>query len=224
MERMEKPASGATGATPEGSVAKRVPLRTKSAYGFGSVSEGVKVTAFNTFLLFYFNQVLGLSGSLSGMAIFLALCVDAITDPLVGSLSDNLHHRYGRRHPFMYASALPMGASFWLLFNPPAGLGEYGLFAWFLVFAVLVRASYTLYSIPSNAMLAELTDDYDERTSLVIWRWLFGMLGGGFFSQVAFRVFFAAGEGGGDGRLNADSYSAFASSGALIIVIAIVAC
>ncbi len=197
---------------------------TRATYGFGSVSEGIKIAAFNTFLLFYFNQVLGLSGTLSGIAIFLALCVDAVTDPLVGSLSDNLHHRYGRRHPFMYASALPLGVSFWLLFTPPDGIGEYGLFAWFLTFAVLVRASYTLYSIPSNAMAAELTENYDERTTLVTWRWLFAMLGGGIFSQVAFRVFFVSTEAGVDGRLNADAYGNFAVSGALAMVLAIVAC
>ena len=75
--------------------------------------------AFNTFLLFYYNAVLGLSGTLSGAAIFLALCVDAVTDPLVGSISDNFHSRWGRRHPFMYAAPLPMAACFFLLFNPP---------------------------------------------------------------------------------------------------------
>jgi len=202
----------------------RVGLRTKFTYGFGSIAEGVKDTAFHTFLLFYFNQVLGLPGVLGGTAIFIALCVDAITDPLVGSLSDNLHHRFGRRHPFMYASALPMGVFFWLLFNPPDGLGEYGLFAWFTVFAILVRSSMTLYSIPSNSMVAELTDNYDERTSLVSWRFLFGWAGGLTFTQVAYRVFFATGDGMQDGRLNAAAYGGFALVGGLAIVIAILIC
>jgi Na+/melibiose symporter-like transporter len=152
----------------------RVALATRVAYGFGSISEGVKNTAFNSFLLFYYNAVLGLSGTLSGAAILLALVVDAITDPLVGSLSDNWHSRWGRRHPFLYASALPMGISFWLLFNPPAGLGSAGLFVWFTTFAVLVRSAMTLYSIPTNAMVAELTPNYDERTSLISWRYVFG--------------------------------------------------
>ena len=75
------------------------------------------------------------------------------------------------------------------------------IFAWFTVFAILVRSSMTLYSIPSNAMVAELTDDYDERTSLVSWRFMFGWVGGLAFTQVAYRVFFAAREGMPDGRL-----------------------
>ena len=110
-------------------------VSTKLFYGLGSVSEGTKNTAFNVFLLFYYNQVLGLSGTLSGAAIFVALCVDAITDPLMGSISDNFHSRWGRRHPFMYASALPMATFFYLLFNPflvfsPETLGQTGLFVW----------------------------------------------------------------------------------------------
>jgi Na+/melibiose symporter-like transporter len=212
--------SGAPGAPAR----KQTPRRTKLAYGFGSVAEGVKDTAFNTFLLFYYNQVLGLPGSLGGAAIFLALCVDAITDPLVGSLSDNFRSRLGRRHPFLYASALPMGVSFWLLFNPPRGLGNYGLFAWFTVFAVLVRSAMTLYSIPSNSMVAELTDDYDDRTALVGWRFLFGWLGGIAFAQVGYRFFFHARDGMADGRLDANAYGAFAAVGAVAIVAAILVC
>jgi len=94
-----------------------VRFATKIFYGVGSVSEGTKNTVFNVFLLFYYNQVLGLSGTLSGVAIFIALCIDAITDPLVGSISDNFHSRWGRRHPFMYLAALPMAVCFFLLFK-----------------------------------------------------------------------------------------------------------
>ncbi len=201
-----------------------VPLGAQVAYGFGSVAEGVKNTAFNTFLLFYYNAVLGLSGTLSGAAIFLALCVDAVTDPLVGSLSDNLHSRWGRRHPYMYASAVPMGVSMWLLFNPPASLGETGLFVWFTTFAVAVRTSMTFYSIPSNSMVAELTSSYDLRTTLVSWRFFFGWIGGIAIAQVGYRVFFVAKPGLEDGRLDASAYGGFALVCALAIVAAILIC
>ncbi len=209
---------------PSASAGDRVPFTAQVAYGFGSVSEGVKNTAFNTFLLFYYNAVLGLSGTLSGAAIFLALCVDAITDPLVGSLSDNLHSRWGRRHPFMYASALPMGLSIWLLFNPPEGLTETGLFAWFTVFAIAVRTSMTFYSIPSNSMTAELTSDYDVRTTLVSWRFFFGWIGGIAIGQVGYRFFFVAKPGLEDGRLDAAAYGGYALVSAVAIVVAILVC
>lgn len=197
---------------------------TRLAYGVGSVAEGVKETAFNTFLLFYYNQVLGLPGSLGGVAILVALCIDAVTDPLVGSVSDGFRHRLGRRHPFLYASVLPLALSFWLLFHPPGGLGPWALFAWLTVFASLVRTSITLYSIPSNALVAELTDDYDERTALVGWRHLFGWAGGLAFLQVGYRVFFRAREGMPDGRLDAAAYGGFALVGATAMAVAILAC
>ena len=82
-----------------------VPLSSKLAFGIGQYAEGLKNTAFSLFILFYYNQVLGLSGTLAGAALFIALLFDAITDPLAGSLSDNFKSRLGRRHPFMHLSA-----------------------------------------------------------------------------------------------------------------------
>ena len=202
----------------------RVSLASKLFFGSGSISEGTKNTAFNVFLLFYYNQVLGLPGTLSGGAIFLALCVDAVTDPLVGSISDNLHSRWGRRHPFMYAAALPMAICFYLLFTPPDGLSETGLFVWLTVFAVGVRASMTLYSIPSNSMVAELTPVYDERTSLVAYRFLFGWMGGLAVSVVAYQVFFAPSPGFQVGQLDPSAYAGFGGFCAVVVAVSILLC
>lgn len=99
----------------------RVSLPTKFSYGIGAAAAGTKNVVFNTFLLFYYNQVLGLPGTLSGLAIFGALCIDAITDPVMGSISDNCHSRWGRRHPFMYGSAVPMAVCFFL-WHPAAAV------------------------------------------------------------------------------------------------------
>jgi hypothetical protein len=104
----------------------------KLGYGAGQTSSGVKNATFTIFLFFYFNQVLGLSGGLAGMASLLALIVDAITDPMVGQLSDRYKSLWGRRHPFMLIGTLPFGIAIYLLFAPPAGLDESGLFAWML--------------------------------------------------------------------------------------------
>ncbi len=202
----------------------RVPLSLKLFYGSGSVSEGIKNAAFNTFLLFYYNQVLGLPGTLSGIALFLALCVDAVTDPLVGSISDNHHSRWGRRHPFMYASALPMAGCFFLLFNPPSGLGETALFCWLTAMAVGVRTSMTFYSIPSNSLVPELTPNYDERTGLVSFRLLFGWMGGLGMAVVGYQFFFAKLPGLSDGRLNAEGYQGFGLLAAALIAGSILVC
>lgn len=208
---------------PSTPTAERLPLSTKALFGSGSIAEGTKNFAFNIFLLFYYNNVLGLSGSLTGFAIFIALCVDAITDPLVGSISDSFHSRWGRRHPFMYVSALPMAVCFWLLFSPP-DLSSTGLFAWLCCFAVGVRASMTLYSIPSNSMVPEMTTHYDERTSLVSWRFLMGWLGGVGVTLLGYLYFFAPTVAYATGQLNPDAYPRFGLACAAIIFAAILTC
>ncbi len=204
--------------------ALRLPLSTKLSYGFGSIAEGVKDAAFKTFLLFYYNQVLGLPGWVGGAAGAVALIADAIMDPVIGSLSDSTRTRWGRRHPYMYAAALPMATCFVLLFNPPAGLSTFGLFAWLTIFAVLVRVSMALYSIPSNSMVAELTSNYDERTALVSFRFLFGWIGGGTITLLAYLWFLAPGGRLSDGLRDPSGYAAWSVTGALMIATAILLC
>lgn len=152
-------------------------LLTKISYGVGQAGEGIKNAAFEAFLFYYYNQVLDLSASLAGAATLLALVCDAVIDPLLGSLSDSFRSRWGRRHPFMYAGAVPFGLMLYLLFAPPAGLSTTGLFFWLLGFAVAVRAAMSVYLIPHNALGAELSADYHERTAIGGWRLLFGFAG-----------------------------------------------
>src|SRR5215468_1535645 len=164
---------------------------TKLFYGLGSVAFGVKDNGFAFFLLLYYNQVLGLPEAWVGFGIMIALIMDAIFDPFVGYISDHLHSRWGRRHPFMYASALPVGASYYFLWNPPA-LPPAQLFAYFAVLAVLVRVLIACYEIPSSSLVAELTDHYDERTSIVSYRFFFGWWGGLTMAVVADAVLLVA--------------------------------
>ena len=175
---------------------RHVGLTTKLYYGFGSVAYGVKDNGFSYLLLIFYNQVLGLPAAWVGAGIMTALIVDAITDPIVGYVSDNFHSRLGRRHPFMYASALPVSAAFYLLFSPPQGLEPEALLAYFFAIAVLVRISITFYEIPSTSLVAELTDDYDERTSMLAYRFFFGWWGGLTMSVLAYLVFLPQAMGG----------------------------
>ncbi|MDJ0921544.1 MAG: MFS transporter [Henriciella sp.] len=204
--------------------AHKVPLATKTLYGSGAVATGVKDTAFNVFLLFFYTQVAGLPGALAGIAIFVALLLDAISDPLIGYWSDRFTSSWGRRHPFMYFAAIPMGVSFFFLFNPPSDAGPQFLFAWMLVFAVLVRFFMTFYAVPSSALIAEMTSNYDERTSLSGYRVLLGWFGGLAFATIGYVVFFAPSEAFEDGRLDPGAYQDFALLGASLIVTAILLC
>ena len=196
-------------------------LHTKISYGIGQLGEGIKNTSFETFLFFYYNQVLGLSGTYAGAATFIALGIDAFFDPLAGSLSDSLRSRWGRRHPFMYAGAVPFGLMFYLLFVPPAGLGEVGLFLWLTVFAVAVRMAMAVYLIPHNALGAELSSDYHERTSIGGWRLLFGFLGGVAASIIGFGYFFKDTAEHTLGQRNLEAYPKFAAFFAVLATLAV---
>ena len=100
---------------------------TRWAYGIGSVAESAKAGAFG-FVPFFYSSVLGLSPVLYGLAAMIAQISDAISDPVVGTLSDNTRSRYGRRHPWMAASAIPIAVFLLLLFAPPDALSPFGLF------------------------------------------------------------------------------------------------
>lgn len=192
---------------------------TKVSYGVGQVAEGLKNTAMATFVLFYYNQVLGLSGTLAGLALGIALVFDALTDPLAGSVSDNLNSRMGRRHPFIYAAALPLAVAFFLMFFPPAdSLGQWGLFAWLTVTVVLTRAAMTLFHVPHIALGAELSDDYEERTTVVSYRYFFSTFGGLLVYVLGFGVFFVEARGG---QVESSNYAPFALTIAVIMAVTV---
>src|SRR5438876_4422667 len=90
----------------------RLDLKTRVFYGFGSVAFGVKDNGFSYLQLVFYNQVIGLKATTVGLALLIALLFDACIDPMIGQISDNLHSRWGRRHPFMYAAALPVALSY----------------------------------------------------------------------------------------------------------------
>ncbi len=98
--------------------AHRTSLATRIAYGFGSVAYGVKESGFSYFLLLFYGTVVGVEPGLVGLAILIALVVDAISDPVVGYLSDHWRSRWGRRHPFMYAAGIPVSVSYFLVLEP----------------------------------------------------------------------------------------------------------
>ncbi len=161
-------------------------FRTKLFYGFGTVAFGVKDNGFSYLLLPFYNQVVGLSAPLVGFAILIAMMFDALVDPIIGQVSDNWRSRWGRRHPFMYAAAVPVAVSFLLLWNPPKWSHE-ALFFYLIAVAVLIRGFISVYEVPSSALSAELSQGYDERTVLLSYRYFFGWIGGLVLYIITFR-------------------------------------
>lgn len=199
---------------------RELPRTTRFAFGLGQVAEGLKNFGFNLFVLFYYNSVLGLSGSLCGLAIAIALIFDAVSDPLMGSISDNHRSKWGRRHPFMVVAAIPLALAFFGLFAPPAGLGSTGLFLWLTGFAVVTRLMMTVYHVPHIALGAELTANFAERTRIVATRQVFGYVATFAMAAIGFGYFFSDERGG---RMNPDAYAPFALFMSAVMVLTILA-
>ena len=94
----------------------QVSTSTLFLHSSGSGVVGIKNVIFGTWVLLYYNQVLGLEPYLASIALGISLIFDAISDPLVGAWSDRLKSKLGRRHPFIYASIIPLAFCIWLLF------------------------------------------------------------------------------------------------------------
>jgi Na+/melibiose symporter-like transporter len=208
-------------AAPARSAGGRLPVSTKLFYGLGSIAYGAKDGAFKSFLLIYYNQVVGLPAGLVAGAILLALVADSLLDPLIGQVSDGLRSRWGRRHPFMYASALPAAASFLLLFMPPENWSQPALFGYIVVVSILVRSFIALYEIPSSALGPELSVDYDERTSIMAYRYMFAIVGGALLYIVTLKVFLQPEPGYPTGLLNPNGWWRYAVTAAIVMAVSI---
>ncbi len=191
-------------------------------FAAGQIPEGIQSTSFGFFLLFFYNQVLGLSGFLASMAIVIALLVDAISDPVIGSWSDGYRGRWGRRHPFMYAGALPFAVCFYLLFAPPDGLSEFQTFLWLVAFSVLTRTTQSVYSIPHTSLTAELSSDYHERTLLSSLRSILQSVGTLMVFLIGLQIFFEATPDYPNGQLNPEAYPRFAAVFSVVIFIGVI--
>ena len=195
---------------------RRTPLSLgfKALYGSGTIADSLSQTALATFLFFYLTAVCGLSNSLTGISLFIGLTVDAVMDPLVGSLSDNSWSRWGRRHPFMLAGAFPLAAAVGLLFSIPAGLSGAGLFAYVTAVSIGLRVSHSVYNLPYTALGAEMSDDYAERTNIVAARFLFNVVGALSCISLGLLVFLK----GPQGLMHRAAYAPFGWACAAIIL------
>lgn len=204
----------------EGARTQNTPLTraTRFAYSLGAIAFGVKESGFQLFLLLFYGQVLGLPEAWVATAIMLALVADAMIDPLIGQFSDELSSRWGRRHPLLYAAALPAAVAYALLWNPPSGLSPAALFGYLFCGLVLVRVLLAFVEIPGAALTAELTRDYDFRTALISQRMLSSWCGALALNTFTFGVLLADSPGAARGVLRASGYHTYGLlAGALIV-------
>ncbi len=175
---------------PQPSVAtlEKLSFSTKLAYGAGDLGPAITANVVATFLLIFFTNVAGLPAGLAGSILLIGKIWDAINDPIIGALSDRTQSRWGRRHPWMMFGAIPFGIFFFLQWIVP-GFDEWGKFWYYVAIGILFHTFYTIVNLPYTALTPELTQDYDERTSLNSFRFSFS-IGGSILSLVlALKIF-----------------------------------
>ncbi len=196
-------------------------LPMRMGFGLGAVIQGIALYALSgSVLQLYFNQVIGLPAIAVGAALMVTILVDAVIDPLVGWWSDSLRTPLGRRHLLMYASAIPSAIGIFMLFRAPAGLDPTATMVFVIGMLLFVRVAISFFEIPSLALGPELAPGYDERTSLMAWRFLFLVIGGAAINATLYQVFLRQDAANPQGILNPDRYADFGVFAAAVVLVA----
>ncbi|MDE8732539.1 glycoside-pentoside-hexuronide (GPH):cation symporter [Eubacteriales bacterium DFI.9.88] len=154
------------------SMTEKLPLRVKIAYGSIEFSNSLGLVLFTSFGMYFLTDIAGLSPGIAGTITALGTLINALTGPLFGVASDSCTSKYGRRRPFIVAAAVPFGLCIWLLFSD-FGLGPTAKTVYFAIMVILLYAIICWLDVPYTSLGAELTKDYDERSTLNFWRSFF---------------------------------------------------
>jgi GPH family glycoside/pentoside/hexuronide:cation symporter len=155
----------------------RLPLWVKFLYGSGDWGIASIGMMRSIFLALYLTDVVGLEPRLASFGALFGIVWDAINDPIIGTLSDRLNTRWGRRRPFLLWFAIPFGFSFVILWSAPNWESQVALLAYVTLSFTISDTLTTLVSVPFLSLTPELTPDYDERTSLTSFRSVFQLIG-----------------------------------------------
>lgn len=156
----------------------KLATRVKLAFGATDIGFSTSYTIITFFFLYYLTDVVGLKPLYAGAALLVGKFWDAIIDPAIGHFSDRLQTRWGRRRPFFLFGAVPYGLTFLLLWNLPQLHNQLALAVVTAVVFMLHITASSLASVPYTALAPELTQDYDERTSLTAYRMAFSIIAG----------------------------------------------
>ncbi|HEX2955263.1 MAG TPA: glycoside-pentoside-hexuronide (GPH):cation symporter [Chitinispirillaceae bacterium] len=155
--------------------ADKLTLKTKVAYGVGDVGNALINSSVQFFLLFFYTDVALVKPSLASTALIVAKLWDALNDPIFGWISDKVNVKFGKRRIFMVAGAVPLAVSTSLLWFVPQMNSSVLVFIWIAATFIAWDTLWTITNVPYYALSGELTEDYDERSSLTTWRMLFAV-------------------------------------------------
>ena len=142
-----------------------VPIKEKFAYGIGDFAINISYGAIGFYFVFFLTDVAGVPASWAGSIFLIARVWDAITDYAMGMISDKTKSRFGRRRPYILFGSIPFGLMFALLWIVPFE-SDLFLFIYYVSITILFNTAFTVVAIPYNSMLPELSQNYDERTSI----------------------------------------------------------
>lgn len=158
------------------STSSRLPLRLKLLFSTGDLSTSIPLAILMFFQLYFLTDVAGLRPDYAGWAVGLSRIWDAINDPLFGLVSDRIRTRWGRRRVLLLFGAAPLGMSFMLMWLVPS-FSQLGLAIYYAAVFILFDTVFTLVHVGYNALTPEMTQDYDERSSLNGYRMVFSISG-----------------------------------------------
>jgi glycoside/pentoside/hexuronide:cation symporter, GPH family len=195
-------------------------------YAFGEGAVSISMNGVNNFAMLFFTQVLGLSAAYAGMALSITLLWDAVTDPVMGHITDNTRSRFGRRFPYLFAGGVALAVTFFLLWAFPLRLSSPVLIFWaVLVLNLLMRTALTVFVVPYAALGFEICPEYVDRARLQGVRYFLNQMVNLVFGAFAWSMFFkdSISETGErvDGTLIASNYlmmAAVLSVGILLLV------
>ena len=154
-----------------------VRLREKIGYGLGDMGFNFYWANISAFLLIYYTDVFGISAAAAGTMMLVTKIVDAFTDPLMGAIADRTRSRFGKFRPYLLWLALPLAGAGVLTYSTP-DLGETGKLVWAYGTYTLLMLVYTAINIPYSALSGVITNDSQQRTTLISYRFIGGFSGG----------------------------------------------
>lgn len=154
-----------------------ISVREKVAYGFGDTASNFIFQTVMLFLTYYYTDIVGLNPAAVGTMFLVVRIIDAITDPLMGSLADGTRTRWGSYRPYLLWLALPFALVSVLAFSAP-DLDDSGKLIYAFVTYFLLMLFYTAINIPYSALGGVITSDAVERISIQSYRFVFAMIGG----------------------------------------------